>query len=103
MTKFLLGLTETTPVQIARKQVFFQCCFRLSDRAKESLSFEDVADIECDCVMGFYCDPVPGDIIKHRGLEWTIRTRIHQPTRRNTKDQKYVTSLLLDLTGIDQN
>ena len=99
MPKFGLGLTETKNVAIARNQVFFLVAFRLPESLKERVPFADTRQLESDLVMGFYCDPVPGDELIYQGLLWRVRSRQHWPTRRSTQDKKVIARLMLDFVG----
>lgn len=99
MPSFALAGHDTQIVSIARKQVFFQCRFRLPDEIKEAMPFEDSRQIEADITMGFYCDPAPGDVVNYLGLRWGVVAREHWPTRRNTQDKKVVASLILEFIG----
>lgn len=99
MPSFALGLLEKTVVTVARNQVFFNVCFRLPESVKEQVPFASTRQIESDLVMGFYCDPVPGDEIIYQGLLWRIASRRHWPTRRNSRDKKVVAALILEFVG----
>lgn len=99
MPEFLLEVGKTKKVRVSRNQVFFQCRFRLPEALKEKMPISQSAKVECNKVMGFYCDPVPGDQVCFAGYVWEVRSRIHHPTRRNTQDEKRVTSLELKFVG----
>ncbi len=100
MPSFSLGLLDKKTVTVSRNQVFFQARFRLPDDLKERVPFADTRQLESDLVMGFYCDPCPGDELIYAGFLWKVRSRRHWPTRRNTQDKKVVAALILDFAGI---
>ena len=99
MPKFLLGLAKKTPVSVKRNQVFFMCKFRIPEEAKESIPFVISSQVEADLLIGFYCDPLPGDLITHKSLQWKILSRNHYPTKRNSRDDKVITELILEFIG----
>lgn len=100
MPSFALGLLETKNVTVARNQVFFQARFRLPEGIKERVPFADTRQLESDLIMGFYCDPCPGDELVYAGFLWKVRSRRHWPTRRSTQDKKVIAALILDFVGI---
>lgn len=99
MPKFMSFGVDATPVQASRKQVFWMVDFLLPDAVKEGMSFERSRQIEGRYLMGFYADPIPGDIVEWNGFEWSVINRKMSASRHNTRDKKLIPELKVDFIG----
>jgi len=99
MVKFASGISTKTRYEIERKNVFWLVVFDLPDEIREKKSLLEVADICGDFVMGFYADPIPGDIIEYRGHLWRVTERVFKPNKYRSRDQRRVAKLLVDYIG----
>lgn len=99
MPQFTLGWKGTSTVAVKRNNVFFACLFLLPENIKESVPYDVTSHIEGDLVMGFYCDPVVGDVINYGGYHWRVCGRLHHPVRRNSRKKKRIAQLILEFLG----
>lgn len=99
MVKFISGIAQKIDYQIERKSVFWQVNFDLPTGVRERMGIADLRTL-CGCfIMGFYCDPLPGDTITYRGHEWCVIKRQFTPSRYRSKDKKLVPTLLVEYLG----
>ena len=96
MVKFALGLNQITDYQIERKSVFWLVDFDLPMAVRESMSLADLRPILGSFLMGFYTDPLPGDLITYRGYQWRVIERQFEPVRFRSKDKRQVPTLLVE-------
>jgi len=95
MPKFALPLKTPKPVTVNRKQVFYLCQFRLPEDCKEHVPYSDTRHLEVDQLMGFYSQPSVGDLVEYFNIDWVISAVIHRPSKRYSRDEKFITRLLI--------
>lgn len=100
MVKFASGLSEKTDYQIERKSVFWLVDFDLPMSVRESMGIEALRPILGEFLMGFYCDPLPGDTFRYKGHKWRVIGRDFEPVRYRGKDKRRVPTLKVEYLGM---
>ena len=99
MARFLPGISEKKALTIARANVFWLVDFDLPEGVKEQVSLKELALVHGTLLMGFYCDPLPGDVITYRGYKWRVTGRQFSPNRYRSKDNRCIPTLLVEYMG----
>ena len=99
MAQFLSGISEEKEFTIARANVFWLVNFNLPERVKEQVSLKELALVHGTLLMGFYCDPLPWDVITDHGYKWRVTERQFSPNRYRSKDNRCIPTLLVEYMG----
>lgn len=99
MAKFLPGISCKNPVSVQRKNVFWMVDFDLPDTVRENKSISELESIHGVFCMGFYADPLPGDLITYRGYQWRVTARHFNPYRHSERAERQIPLLSVEFLG----
>jgi hypothetical protein len=83
----LLTKTERTTVLVRSQTHFIPVRFELPEGLKETMPATKVMAIEGQLICRFYCPPMHGDIIEHRGHLWRVVGYHHKPLKKGSRGQ----------------
>jgi len=96
MVKFDSDIFQETKFKIERKSVFWQVVFDVPEQVREFLPLSELGEICGEFLMGFYADPIPGDVINYKGHQWRVTERQFSPNRYRSRDRRQVPKLIVE-------
>lgn len=99
MVKFLSGIAQVTHHEIERKPVFWIVDFDLPEDLRERMSLSEIRPVCGEFLMGFYADPLPGDVIEYLGHKWKVVERYFWPNRYKAQGNRKVPKLTVSYLG----
>jgi hypothetical protein len=84
---FLQTRTARSTVLVRSQTHFIPVRFELPENLKETMPARQVMAIEGQLICRFYCPPMHGDIIEHRGHLWRVMGYHHKPLKKGSRGQ----------------
>jgi hypothetical protein len=98
----LLTKTERTTVVVRSQTHFIPVRFELPESLKETMPARQARAIEGQLICRFYCPPMHGDIIEHRGHLWRVTGYHHKPLKKGSRGQDEIPVIHTEHIGVKQ-